>query len=529
MSNPQVNCCFTPSQLSNPQNQSLHTYKNKTYSVFLLLLFCMHLPSEWTLALPSKCPKYVQHDTTPSEPEHHVYWLPPQARTMGKEWTPSWEVKRRHWGEGQPNLAATPPPPPPKTPTDTPKHLESEFITLRKLGKRRLSSDSSNSERESLDSQTLMKMTRVGEDVMADTATTPPASPTNTIIPAATSGQDNVGKKSPQPADKPKAAPTVQKANPAPKPRQEYPSRKPGKQDQKFQSQPDSNSHRKQFQPSTRAPAFADFLVIIHDFGCGLARFNKLGPWHHSQLLSNAVGAVRSITPLPSGKWLIECATEAQQSKLARLDKLPGGTPMGAWIPRPVVEGVVGPIPMGGDELKLVKQDLEAGGHRVAGVVRLNNRKQEPSLAVKISLEATELPSEVWLSATPFTVQAFAALVRWCTKCQTFGHSKQQCRSKQTRCSKCRKGSHSHEQCNAQVFSCVNCNGHHSAAYKGCPEMQIRQRANLLRSKTYIPYKVAMQRACDELKPKAPPPAQPASAAWAFLVFVHLSTKESMV
>ena len=87
------------------------------------------------------------------------------------------------------------------------------------------------------------------------------------------------------------------------------------------------------------------------------------------------------------------------------------------------------------------------------------------------------------------------------------------CRAKQTRCSKCGKGSHSHEQCDAQVFSCVNCNGRHSAAYKGCPEMQILQRANLLRSKTYIPYNVAMQRARDEMKPKAPPPAQPASAA----------------
>ena len=102
-----------------------------------------------------------------------------------------------------------------------------------------------------------------------------------------------------------------------------------------------------------------------------------------------------------TGKWLIGCATEAQQSKLVRLDKLPGGIPIGVRIPRPVVERVVGPIPMGGDELKLVRQDLEAGGHRVARVVRLNNRKQEPSLAVKISIEATELPSEVWLGATP--------------------------------------------------------------------------------------------------------------------------------
>ena len=390
---------------------------------------------------------------------------------------------------------------PPQSPTVAPKDLESDFITPRKRGKRRLSSDSSNSEGESLDSRTPLKMTRVGEDVMADTATTPPASPTDTIIPAATSGHDNVGKKSPQPADKPKTAPTVQKDNPAPKLRQDYPSRKAGKREQQFRSQPDGNSRRKQFQPSTRAPAFVDFPVVIHDLGGGSARFDKLGPWHRSQLLSNAVGAVRSIRPLPSGKWLIGCATEAQQSKLARLDKLPRGTPIGARIPRPVVEGVVGPIPMGGDELKLVKQDHEAGGHRVAGVVRLNNRKQEPSLAVKISLEATELPTEVWLGATPFTVQAFAAPVRRCTKCQPLGHSKQQCRSKQTRCSKCGKGSHSHAQCDAQVFSCVNCNGRHSAAYKGCPEMQIRQRANLLRSQTYLPYNVAMPRARDEIKP----------------------------
>ena len=353
---------------------------------------------------------------------------------------------------------------PPQSPTVAPKDLESDFITPRKRGKRRLSSDSSNSEGESLDSRTPLKMTRVGEDVMADTATTPPASPTDTIIPAATSGRDNVGKKSPQPADKPKAAPTVQKANPAPKLRQDYPSRKAGKREQQFRSHPDGNSRRKQFQPSTRAPAFVDFPVVIHDLGGGSARFDKLGPWHRSQLLSNAVGAVRSIRPLPSGNWLIGYATEAQQSKLARLDKLPGGTPIGARIPRPVVEGVVGPIPMGGDELTLVKQDLEGGGHRAAGVVRLNNRKQEPSLAIKISLEATELPTEVWLGATPFTVQAFAAPVRRCTKCQTLGHSKQQCRSKQTRCSKCGKGSHSHDQCDAQVFSCVNCNGRHSAA-----------------------------------------------------------------
>ena len=66
---------------------------------------------------------------------------------------------------------------------------------------------------------------------------------------------------------------------------------------------------------------------------------------------------------------------------------------------------------MGGEELQLVRRDLEPGGHRVAGVTRLNNRKNEPSMAVKISLEATELPEEVWLGSTPYCVQAYAAPV----------------------------------------------------------------------------------------------------------------------
>ena len=89
------------------------------------------------------------------------------------------------------------------------------------------------------------------------------------------------------------------------------------------------------------------------------------------------------------GKWLIGCSSDAQQSKLARLETLPG-----ARVPRPIVDGMVGPIPKGGNELQLVRQDLKAGSHRIAVVKRLNNKHNEPSLAVLISLEATELPTK---------------------------------------------------------------------------------------------------------------------------------------
>ena len=272
---------------------------------------------------------------------------PPPGKNLGAETT--------HWGESRQNLAATPPPPTP-SPTVAPKDLKSDFMIPGKRGKRQLSSDSSSSEGESLDSRTPLKITRVGENVMADKATTPPASPTDTIIPDATSGQDNVWKKSPQPANKPKTAPNRGRNTPP----ESLENQNNNSEASPTASPTGTNSSR-----GTRAPAFVDFPVVIHDFGGGSARFDKLGPWHRSQLLSNAVGAVRSIRPLPSGKWLIGCATEAQQSKLARLEKLPGGIPIGARIPRPVVEGVVGPIPMGGDELKLVRQDLEAGGYRV--------------------------------------------------------------------------------------------------------------------------------------------------------------------
>ena len=98
---------------------------------------------------------------------------------------------REEPGSREDSLGREPVEPGSNLPPEPPKDLEFDFITLRKRGKRRLLSDSSNSEGESLDSRSPLKMTRVGEDVMTDTATTPPASPTDTIIPAATSGHDN--------------------------------------------------------------------------------------------------------------------------------------------------------------------------------------------------------------------------------------------------------------------------------------------------------------------------------------------------
>ena len=91
-------------------------------------------------------------------------------------------------------------------------------------------------------------------------------------------------------------------------------------------------SHRRLFQQGTRTSAFVEYPVVLHDLSRGAAWFDKLGPWHRSQLLANVMGAIRSVRPLPSGKWLIGCSSEAHQSKLAHLETLPGRVPIGVSV-----------------------------------------------------------------------------------------------------------------------------------------------------------------------------------------------------
>ena len=61
--------------------------------------------------------------------------------------------------------------------------------------------------------------------------------------------------------------------------------------------------------------------------------------------------------------------------------------------------------------------------------------------------------------------------VRQCFNCQCFGHSAQNCKSKQ-KCVICCEN-HSHKGCpkkEAKQPKCANCSGPHVASYKGCPE-----------------------------------------------------------
>ena len=68
---------------------------------------------------------------------------------------------------------------------------------------------------------------------------------------------------------------------------------------------------------------------------------------------------------------------------------------------------------MGGNELKLVRQDLEAGGHRVAGVVRLNNRNwsRSPLLPSRSLWKQRSCP--VWYGSVPHRSRCRLLPHRW--------------------------------------------------------------------------------------------------------------------
>ena len=154
-----------------------------------------------------------------------------------------------------------------------------------------------------------------------------------------------------------------------------------------------------------------EFPVVLQNVQ-GPVLFPKLGPWKRTELLSAVCGPVQSIRPIQNGKFLIGCHSEGQQGKLSRCQSLPGGVGIQCRIPVPTVEGVIGPIPPGEWALKQIKADLLAGGHRVAGFLRLKNRKGEPSRAVLITFEGCTIPTEGWTACTPHRVSAFAGSVR---------------------------------------------------------------------------------------------------------------------
>ena len=248
----------------------------------------------------------------------------------------------------------------------------------------------------------------------------------------------------------------------------------------------------------------ADFPVILEDVGGG---FTALSPWERERLISRVVPDFRgSLRRLPSGGWLVACASQEIQGCVFRLSKLGHGIEVRTRRPRPVVVGVIRGLPLEeGIEVK-VKRDLQAQGLPVDRVSRLDLAGGEPSRSLRVSFFAQKLPEFVRLGSEEFLVSPFVPPVRRCTQCQALGHTKQRCRRKVGRCSRCGRDGHTGADCTSGDLCCFNCGGAHSAAWAGCPEAIVRRKAGEILAARYMPFMEALRLAKEDTGNPKPPP-----------------------
>jgi hypothetical protein len=263
--------------------------------------------------------------------------------------------------------------------------------------------------------------------------------------------------------------------------------------------------------PVTRAPArdrdndrpvFFDHPVIIENkHEGGETRLRSLD-WNLADLLSEAVGSVRTIKPM-GNRVLIGCVSDLQQSRLAKLTNL-GKVPVRCTIPVPTVMGVVSGIPQAVSVSEfLTKIESVSGDAGTAPLVirdarRLTLRDGKPSQAVRVTFVAHSLPLTMKVNKREYGVRPFVAQVIRCYRCQRFGHYMRECRAKKEVCPTCGSPGHAAAKCKATERRCVNCRGAHSAGYQGCPARKDQARANLIRGTSYLPKAAALWQAKTE-------------------------------
>ena len=253
-------------------------------------------------------------------------------------------------------------------------------------------------------------------------------------------------------------------------------------------------------------PKLAEYPVIIKPTD-GPVSFSKLGSWRQAQLLKNVVGAVHSIQQIANGEWLIGCTSAQQQRKLLLQTTLPvqpsNPVCINTRIPLNVVVGVIKGVPKEPNAEQLLRDDLEAQDLHVDSVKRLNTKDGAPTGAVRVAFIRNQLPTTVKLGYSLHRVAPYIPPIRRCTKCQTLGHSKQECRRKHARCARCGKG-HPTTECDSKTLFCVNCCGPHSASDHRCPEWGIRKLAHELKNTSFLPFSEAITLARSRWTTKEP-------------------------
>jgi hypothetical protein len=252
----------------------------------------------------------------------------------------------------------------------------------------------------------------------------------------------------------------------------------------------------------TVPPTFCEYPVIVQDLKTSASATLKALMWKLSDILSKSVGpGIRQIKPLGNNKFLIGCDSFRQQSRLVALTQL-GGIDVKGSIPVPTVQGVIYGIDHSVSEGEVIDRfevALDAEGcptdARVRDIVRLNLPDGSPSRAMRITFEATSLPSVAKINCTEFAVQPYSARIPRCFQCQKLGHLKKNCPSQTVICATCGSRGHAAAACTSNKRYCINCKGDHSAAYGGCIAMKSWSLANKIRSQNYMPRALAFQQA----------------------------------
>ena len=266
---------------------------------------------------------------------------------------------------------------------------------------------------------------------------------------------------------------------------------------------------KQKFPDTSTLPTFVEHPVIVTDAETTQSvRLHSL-EWKLTDILKNAVGAVKSIKELKQGKFLIGCYSQHQQQRLSNMASI-GGIKVSCTVPVPTVHGVVRGIPTWVTEKDIVERiesildgEARVTKARVRNVKRLSLRDGNPSRAVHITFEAATLPDMIVINKVEYPVLPFGASVPRCYHCQKLGHMKKSCPSKAVVCSTCASRGHTADQCTSERRICANCKGDHSSAYGGCPALKQWSLANRLRSKTYMPLAQAFYKAKNILAEKS--------------------------
>lgn len=254
-------------------------------------------------------------------------------------------------------------------------------------------------------------------------------------------------------------------------------------------------------------PPKMEFPLILTDRKKGQGRFRSFGPKYTIFDTVQGLGRPRRITTLPDDRFLLDCVNGTQRQRIAHLDNL-GGTTIQCHIPRPSIQGVIGPI--ADLDIHKAQRDLQRSG--VTQVDWERGQGGEHPRKIRLTFNLKSLPSMVHLDGKKWHVTALIRRTTTrCRKCLRFGHSGRTCERGRA-CYRCGGSGHQKTDCRAPP-RCVNCQGNHTSEDGRCPELSIRDRADQYKAHNAVTYSEAlrMARRPDAHKAEAAPWSETAS------------------